>query len=270
MAMKNVTTLMICLTLLWSCTKDGGSGTPAEGKLSYGDNVFYIKSTDYVISPKNTGTGSYTAFPDNLNIDPATGAITISVKDKDGKATQTGLKYRINYTSPAGKKDSVFITLGGINFQDKIYELSKNETTASPIYNANPGQPFPGGNFSQSNGKLSIDPATGTIDLKKSIQNGLFNDDPQNSNWRVVNIRYSLNDASSASDKNNLDVVVYYYTAVQNIPSNVSTAMREHQSLLLGIDPVNIPVTSAPVDNDIKNIVSAAKPRPPCIIILGQ
>jgi hypothetical protein len=269
--MKLVAIYISCLFLLVSCKKEGSSvPAPTDGKLSYSSNIFYVKATDYVVSPQNTGAGLYTAFPDNLNIDPTTGAITISIKDKDGKATQTGLKYKINYTSSNGKKDSTFITLAGINFQDRIYVLTQNDTLVSPIYNATPGQQFPGGNFSQSNGKLSIDPATGRINLKKSIQNGLFNDDPQNSNWRVVNIQYSVNDASAVSNKNNLDVVVYYYTSVQNIPSNVSTAMREHQNLLLGIDPVLIPQTNAPVDNDIKNIVSAARPRPPCIIILGQ
>ncbi len=261
--------LFLCILLsLSACQKDDGGSNPGTASLGYGNTIFYLQATDYVINP-TTGNGTYTAFPDNLNIDPVTGRITVSVKDIEGKNTQTGLKYRILYTSPQGKQDSTFITLAGINFQDKIYYLSQNDSIARPIYNANPGANFPGGNFTKSNGKLDIDPATGNINLTSSIRNGLFNDDPQNSNWRVVNIEYTSNDESN-SKKNNLDVVVYFYTAIQNIPSNVSAAMRAHQNLLLGISAADIPVTSAPVDNDIKNIVSAAKPRPPCIIIIAK
>jgi hypothetical protein len=268
MYMRSLSVLMI-LGLLVGCQKeqDPGSGSGGNGPLSYGNSIFYLKATDYVITPVSTGAGSYSAFPDNLNIDPATGSITISVKDKEGKNTQTGLKYRIMYTSPQGKQDSTFITLAGINFQDRIYYMSNHDSIARPIYNADPSNGFPGGNFSRSNGKLDIDPSSGSINLAKSIRNGLFNDDPQNSAWRVVNIEYTSNDASE-SRKNNLDVVVYFYTALENIPSNVSGAMRAHQDLLIGISPATIPVTNAPVDNDIKNIVSAAKPRPPCIIII--
>lgn len=260
---------IFCLFSLAGCQKDNPGGSTGDGPLSYGNTVFYVKATDYVINPASTGSGSYSAFPDNLNIDAQTGQITVSVKDKEGKNTQTGLKYKIYYTSTDGRKDSTTITLAGINFQDKLYYLSRNDTIASPIYNADPATGFPGGNFSKSNSKLDIDPATGKINLAKSIRNGLFSDDPQNSNWRVVNIEYTSNDASE-SRKNNLDVVVYFYTAVENIPSNVSGAMRAHQSLLVGINPVDIPLTNAPVDNDIKNIVSAAKPRPPCIIIIAK
>jgi hypothetical protein len=256
------------LALLASaCNKDNSPGPAPDGKLSYGNTVFYLKTEDYSVLPVSTGSGTYSAFPDNLNIDPLTGAITISVKDKEGKNTQTGLKYRVYYTSTAGKKDSTLITIAGVNYQDKIYYLSRNDTIANAIYNGTEGNNFPGGNFTRSNGKLDIDPNTGSINLAKSIRNGLFNDDPQNSDWRVVNVEYTTNDASG-SKKNSLDVVVYFYTALENIPSNVSTAMRAHQDLLIGINPVNIPVTNAPVDNDIKNIVSASKPRPPCIIII--
>lgn len=259
----------LTLVLFASCQKDNPGTNTVDGPLSYGNSIFYVQGTDYVVNPVSTGNGTYSAFPDNLNINAQTGQITVSVKDNEGKNTQTGLKYNIYYTSPEGRKDSTTITLAGINFQDKLYYLSRNDTIASPIYNANPANGFPGGSFSKSNGKLDIDPATGNINLAKSIRNGLFSDDPQNSDWRVVNIEYTSKDAS-ASAKNNLDVVVYFYTAVENIPSNVSGAMRAHQSLLVGINPVDIPITNAPVDNDIKNIVSAARPRPPCIIIIAK
>lgn len=256
---------LILALIAQACSKD--ENTQGNQDLTYGNSIFYVRASDYTISPLNTGSGTYNAFPDNLNMDPATGKITVSIKDRDGKATQTGLKYRITYTSPSGSKDTTYITLAGINFQDRFYYLSNNDSIATPIYNSDPASGFPGGNFTRSNGKLEINPATGAINLTKSIRNGLFNDDPANGRWRVVNIEYSTNDQSQ-TDKNNLDVVVYLYNSLADVPVNVSEAMRAHQELLVGISPVAIPVTNAPIDNDIKNIVSAAKPRPPCIIII--
>jgi hypothetical protein len=65
-------------------------------------------------------------------------------------------------------------------------------------------------------------------------------------------------------------MIIYYYDTVNDIPSNVSTVMRAHQSQLLGIPEVNIPVTTAPVDASVNDLVSITRPRPPCIIIVGH
>jgi hypothetical protein len=261
------------LTGIFGCRKktsdeQNGPGTQPYS-LTYPAAVFYLQSNDYIVSPSISKQGNYVAFPDDLNINAATGQITVSLKGRENKESQTGLKYKIVFTS-GSVKDSTFITIAGINYQDRIFTLAQNDTLVKPFYNASGTLPVPAGSvFTSSNNKLSIDPATGVINLKKTIENGFFNDDPQNNQWRVVTIKYVTNDAST-SDKNNLDVVVYYYTDTNNIPSNVSSAMRAHQGLLLGLDPVNIPVTTAPVDQSISNIVSVSKPRPPCIIIIGH
>ncbi len=59
-----------------------------------------------------TGEGSYSAFPDNLQIDPLTGKITVAVMGKGGES-QTGLRYKIMF-QPAGSanRDSTFIVIG--------------------------------------------------------------------------------------------------------------------------------------------------------------
>jgi hypothetical protein len=265
---------IFCLLALGSCKKNNTGTDTAIGntpvKMAYADSVFFLKSADYTVAPSTPRTGDYTAFPDDLNIDNNTGVITISEKGKENKESQTGLKYKINFNGHNGEKDSTFIIIGGINYQDRIYNLKDSDFIVKPIYNGDVLKQVPSGTYGiSSNNKLKINPANGEIDLKESVRLGLFQDDPQNDRWRQVTIKYQSNDRS-AGQRNSLDVIVYYYNTVADIPSNVSAAMRSHQSLLVGVNPVTIPVTNAPVDESIKNIVSLGKPRPPCIIIVGH
>lgn len=261
-------TISLATLAIVACKKAASDSpdTQSTNRLSYGDSIFYVKATPYVVPPVVSRTGTYSAFPDNLNMDPATGKITVSVKDKNGETTQTGLRYRIIFTPEAGKADTTYIVLEGINYQDRIYHLAQEETIVDPIYNATPTLGVSGKNFRASDNDVEIDLVTGQIDLKRTIENGLFNDNPENDDWEEVTIEYQNKDGSS----NSLDVVIYYYTSIDKIPSNISGAMRAHQNLLLGIAPAVIPETYAPVDESIKNIVSAFKPRPPCIILIGN
>jgi hypothetical protein len=266
------------LTYLWlfissafflSCDKNPSDEQPADGPFSYGDGVFYLKVDPYTVSPSVSRPGTYTAFPDNLNINNATGVITVSEDGKDGEQTQMGLKYKIIFTATTGEKDSTFIVLAGINYQDKIYNLSQNQVKARPFYNADPARAIPPGNYGmRDNDKLVVNPANGEIDLQASINAGLFGDDPQNDDWRVIKVRYKANDNSTEDTR--MEIIVYYYDTVADIPSNVSEVMRAHQSLLLGLQPEVIPVTTAPPDLGIAGLVSPGKPRPPCIIIVGH
>lgn len=260
-------TLLAC-TLLFACQKNKDKAGPSNAKLSYGDSVFYLKAADYTISPLSTRTGTYTAFPSNLNLDPGTGKITVGLAGKDGVNSQTGLRYRVVFTPSEGQSDTTYLVLAGINYQDRVYYLGQNQTTADPIYNGSSILSMPGGSFSASNNKLAINPATGRIDLQQTIDNSFFHNDPRDNDWEIVTINYRTND--QASRTNSLDVVLYYYSATQKIPANVSAVMRAHQELLLGMTPMDIPVTTAPADTKVEEFVSFAKPRPPCIIVIGR
>jgi hypothetical protein len=266
--MKCAAYILLLLVAVAGCQKQQQTAALNPRGLSYGDTLFNLKASDYTISPTTGRTGLYTAFPDNLNIDPQTGAINVTLKGKDGENTQTGLRYRIVYQSPEGKTDTTYIVLAGITYQDKIYVLSGNETRVTPIYNGSRSSQLTGGTFSSSHNKLALNPSTGEIDLKKSVENSFFHNDPRHADWEVVTISYKLNEKDAVT--NSLDVVVYYYSSTNTIPSNVSAAMRAHQELLVGINPVAIPQTNAPIDQDIKNIVAASKPRPPCIVLIGR
>jgi len=255
----------------WACNKQGGdaNASPA-GKLSYGDSIFYIGAQDYVISPKINRTGTYTAFPDNLVIDKATGKITVRVMGL-GAESQTGLRYKVRFQPKGtGEADSTYIILSGINYLDRVYHLSQNDTIIAPIYNADLSNPLPAGSYGiQADNRLSINPVNGQINIKDCIRKGMFDLPAEDGEWEEVTITYKSNDKSNSAT-NRIDVALYYYKTVQDIPSNVSQLMRAHQSQVLGMNHQSIPITSGPYDNDLPDNVSMFKPRPPCVIIVGN
>jgi hypothetical protein len=254
-----------CL-LVFSCKKD--SIAPRE-QLGYGDSLFYLKPGNYTIFPSNAIAGTYTAFPDNLLIDNATGAITIALKGKDGQS-QTGLKYKISFkASNSDLTDSTFITISGINYLDGFHYLAQNDSIVAPTYNANNSLALPAGNYSiGADSKLAINPANGQININESIRRGFF-DDPTHGSWKQTTIKYAINDKSNAIE-NQLDIILYQYNNLADVPTNVSGLMQAHQSLSLGLNRMAIPSTPAPIDNNLSSNLSLSKPRPPCIVIIGH
>lgn len=269
--MKRLPVLIILATAgFWACKKhDLRENVPLtkEG-LSYGDSVFFLKSSTYTVSPKNARPGNYTAFPNNLKIDKTTGAITVSVKGNDGQS-QTGLRYKIKFTSTTNEVDSAYITISGITYIDRFYELSKNDSIIVPIYNADLSKELPPGNYSiGSDNKLAINPANGAIDIKETIRRGFF-DNQLNASWKQTTIKYSSNDNSNGVT-NNIDLILYYYNTINDIPSNVSALMQAHQRMTVGINGPAIPATFGSIDNNLSSDLSLSKPRPPCLIIIGH
>jgi hypothetical protein len=259
--------LLTCL-LVFSCKKSSNNNN-GKAQLAYGDSIFYLKSNDYTISPLNGKAGTYEAFPGNLLIDNTTGTITVALKGKDGQS-QTGLKYKITFRPSIGDfTDSAFITLSGINYLDAFHYVSQNDSIISPAYNANTSLLLPNGNYSISaDNKLSINPVNGQINVNESIRRGFF-DDPAHSSWKQTTIRYAINDQSN-SVQNQLDVILYHYNSIAEVPTNVSNLMQAHQALSLGVNRLNIPATVGPIDNNLSSNLSLSKPRPPCIVIIGH
>jgi hypothetical protein len=262
--------VFICL-LFASCKKNSatgiGNGSP---KLSYGDSVFYVRGQSYEISPNITETGTYTAFPENLLIDKATGKITVAIMG-NGKESQTGLRYKIKFQATGSNRvDSTYIVLAGINYLDKIYYLSQNDSIISPIYNADISKSLPSGTFGiQADSKLAINPLNGQINVKECIRRGLFDRPAENGEWEEVTITYKANDNSNSAT-NRIDIALYFYNTVNDIPSNVSNVMRAHQTMVLGVPQPAIPITTGPIDNDLPDNLAINRPRPPCIMIIGR
>ena len=264
---------VICLTLLsLACRKQGDpvNPNPPGGGLSYGDSIFYLRDQSYEISPLQARAGTYSAFPGNLLIDPATGRITVKIIGH-GQESQTGLRYRIKYTSTDGSiVDSTHIVLAGINYLDQIYYLSQNDSIISPVYNAKLSNVLPGGTYGIApDSRLAIDPVTGKININECIRRGMFDLPVENGEWEEVSVTYQSNDPSN-NVTNRIDIALYFYTSLAEVPSNVSGLMREHQKMTLGVPQEEIPITSGPPDFDLPDNISVTRPRPPCIIIVAN
>ncbi|MDB5205520.1 MAG: hypothetical protein JWR72_595 [Flavisolibacter sp.] len=259
---------------LTQCSKrDCGCITPPLNggnlKLSYGDSIFYLKSADYVISPLKLKEGTYTTFPNNLKIDEATGKITVTVNGTDG-ASQTGLWYKIKYKSnTTNEEDSTNILIAGITYVDKIYNLAQGDSIIHPFYNGNPLEAIPRGNYDlQHDDEFAINPTNGQINIKESARRGFFDSNPL-MGWKKATVKYAVDD-NSKSVRNSIEIVLYYYNTLADVPSNVSSLMQAHQAMTLGFKTAPIPSTFGAIDNNLPSDLSLSKPRPPCLVIIGH
>ena len=267
-AILRILSSMALVAVLYSCHKSSltnGGG----GNLGYGDSVFYLKSNTYTVNPVNTRAGTYSAYPDNLLIDNATGAITVALKGRDGQS-QTGLKYKIRFqSSDGGTRDSTFIVLSGINYLDGFHYLSQNDSIISPVYNCDVTKALPAGSYGiGADNKLAMNTTNGQINVNESIRRGFF-DDPTHSTWKQTTIKYAIND-NSGGVQNEMDVILYHYNSLSDVPSNVSGLMQAHQALSLSVNRLAIPSTAGPIDNNLSSSLSLSKPRPPCVVIIGH
>jgi hypothetical protein len=254
-----------------SCKKKPNEeGGPANPKLSYSDSVFYIKSQNYIVSPNINQPGTYSAFPDNLLIDPATGRITVAIMGLGGES-QTGLRYKIKFqASGSNYVDSTYITLGGINYLDKIYNLAQGDSIVYPVYNANLNNSIPAGTYGiNPDSRLGINPLNGQINLMECMRKGMFDLPVENGEWEEVSVTYKSNDGSNQAT-NRMDVAIYYYRTINDVPSNIAQVMQAHQKMVLGVSQTAIPNTIGPIDNDLPDNISLTKPRPPCVIVIAQ
>lgn len=256
--------ILLLLILAASCKKDSASA--GMGRLQYNDSIFYLRTTDYTVLPLGKRTGTYTAFPGNLDIDNSTGAVTITVKGKDGES-QTGLRYKIRFTSVT-ETDSTYITLGGLQYFDQFYYLSHNDSIIAPFYNGSATATTPAGNYAvNADNKLAINPQNGQINIAETIRRGFF-DNPLHGSWKQTTIKYTYADNGAV---NAMDVILYYYNTLNDVPSNVSALMQAHQRLLAPtMAAPSIPGTTGAIDNNLSSDLSPSKPRPPCIIIIGH
>lgn len=270
--MRFFSILLFVLTagLVFTACKKNPVNNTVDDKLSYGESVFYLKAQEYTISPLKAKQGIYRAFPDNLVIDSLTGKITVRMMGRGGES-QTGLKYRVTFhPNNSAQVDTTYIVLAGINYIARIYRLSQNDTIISPVYNADVSQPLPAGNYGiNPDSRLAINPANGQINISECIRRGMFDIPVENGEWEEIAVTYKSSDGSNNAT-NEMDIALYYYRSVNDIPSNVSTLMRAQQSQVLGVNQPPVPVTFGPVDNDLPDNVSLFKPRPPCVIIVGN
>lgn len=262
--------ILFTATVFTSCSKDGNldvdptprdSLQPLPGSviLSYGDSIFYLSNAEpNIILPKPMSKkGKFYGFPEGIELDTLTGAI-------DLEESETGLRYKIMFV-PDGTKDTIStkIVLSGINFYDGIYHLSKGDTIAKPIYNAN-GQPYSPGLFGTGTANIfddgngcnvqgcAVSLANGSINLAESLRKGaiLRTNDAQ----KEFTYYYRMDDKSGKA-LNKLKVLLYYYDSIADIPKYLwDVLLIDHAGTILRT----------------ANGQKIAKPRPPCIVIVDQ
>ncbi len=244
-----------------NCTKDAivnpNNPTTNNSILNYGDTIFYIKSnTDNFISPINLNkTGRFFGFPKGIELDSATGKIDVN-------SSETGLRYIIKFV-PTGTTDTIKtkIVISGINFLDKIYNLSLGDSIAPAIYNAS-GVPFVSGQFGVginnvfddgngcNNQKCAVSLTNGSINLEKSIRDGAIAN--VNDAQKEFSYYFRMDDKSNKG-LNRLKFILYYYNSISNIPQYLWD--------IINIDHAGTIVPSG-------RLQGVAKPRPPCIIVI--
>ena len=244
--------------ILFSCNK-GANDQTGPYKLSYGDSILYLRPSagDYIVYPASTRPGTYSGFPEGIEIDDQTGAINVS-------ESETGLRYRITHTAPDGAKTETMVVLSGITFKDHFYYFSAGDSIALPIYNASASRTLPlsGSSFDEGNlangGGCSVKTDNGKINLAETIRNGVFGSPPRNDAQQTFEIKYRVNDGSGKS-LNKLKVLLYWYNTINDVPQYVWDILNDHtsQGVFLKNGMVFRPE-------------QAAKPRPPCVIIIAN
>ena len=257
----NIVNIVLSVSLvLTSCSRTGTGVNNTPYILSYGDSVIYLRTTssgDHIVYPLSRRDGVYSGFPEGIEIDASTGAINVS-------KSETGLRYRITHTAPDGTQTQTMVVLSGITFPDKFYNLSQMDSLAFPVYNASAGNTLPinGSNFDEGNGAnsggCSVRTDNGVINLAQCVRNGVFGAIPQNDSRRDFEIAYRLNDQSGRS-LNKIKVRVYYYTSMATVAPDLLQTLSDRQSggvFLRGAAG--------------EEFAQAAKPRPPCVIIIAN
>ena len=261
----SISVLCAVFLSLHSCKKTTDSSpVPPAGSyvLKYPDSIFYLRnqSNDYIVNPLELRPGRYYGFPEGIEIDEATGAINVN-------KSESGLRYRITHVSPTNDSTTTLIVISGITYPDKFYRLSTGDSMANPVYNASAsrilpvnGSIFDDGNGANSGG-CSIKTDDAKINLKQCVRNGIFGATPTNDVRKDFDIFYRLND-NSGKAQNKLKVRLYYYDSMADVAPDLLQTLqdRQQEGVFLG----------GKLTAGTTGTLGRAKPRPPCIIILGN
>lgn len=257
----NIALLLLTVSAGWLACNKPADGTIPPYNLSYGDSILYMRASgNNIIYPTEQRSGTYTGFPEGIEIDETSGAINLA-------NSETGLRYKITHTAPDGTKTEIKVVLSGITFTDHFYRLSTGDSIAPPVYNANVNRilPLNGSNFDEGNlangGGCSVRTDNGKINLAESVRNGVFGPNPRNDDKKEVEIKYRINDGSEKS-LNKLKVLLYWYNTMADVPQYLWDILNDRTSqgvFLRGSLQGSTEINTA-----------LAKPRPPCVIIIAN
>lgn len=261
---------LLLVILSVGCEKSGTEPKPYT--LTYGDSILYVKNqaADYIVAPAEAlPAGRFDGFPEGIQIDDVTGAINVS-------KSETGLRYRITFTETAtGKTTTTIVLISGINYFDKIYNLSSSDTLALPVYNASVSRTVPTNSvFDDDNGcngvGVAVNKDNAVINLAQTIRNGVFGATPKNGEIKEVDLKYRVNDGSGKS-LNSLKVKLYYYNTAADIdPAYIQLLKDREGTVFMANDRFQWGQEILSGAAGTNGAGGVAKPRPPCIFILGR
>jgi hypothetical protein len=267
-------TFACLLCLLYSCKKDRGVKPPVPpvttvtgNKGIYADSLLFIQAAAAIVKPSVTTQGTFSSVPEGLKIDLNTGEIDVN-------KSETGLKYRVTFTPQTGDPQISTVIISGINYEDKIYNLSKGDSIAVPIYNADAKQGLPGsgsGNiFDESGGCKKAGIVVGSTDAKINLALSVRNQGSDTGATQEVKLAYRINDGSNKA-LNGLDVKIYFYRTANEIPQYLTDLIAERKRTILN-SSTGITIQKANTFTLASLAVNAklSRPRPPCIIVVSR
>jgi hypothetical protein len=272
-----VFTCIFCL--FFACKKDSSSPSvtpvtpvpPTGGTINksiYADSLLFIQSLNSTVKPVTTQTGTYTAIPEGLKIDETTGEIDVN-------KSETGLKYRVTFTPTSGDVQTSTVIVSGINYEDKIYNLSKGDSIAQPIYNADTKLALPGADksnvFDEAGGCKKAGIVVNGSDAKINLALSVRNQSIDTGATEQVKLAYRINDGSNKT-LNGLEVKIYFYRTASEIPKYLTDLIAERKTVILNTNstPVVSHAHTPALASLATNSSRPARPRPPCIIVVSR
>ncbi|SDI74952.1 hypothetical protein [Mucilaginibacter gossypii] len=265
----------VILCMLFSCKKDRQSAPATIPPITsgsntlYSDSIFFVQASDNNVKSLLSSKGKFSSLPDGLSFNENTGEINVN-------SSETGLRYKVTFTpNDGGAPQTSTIIISGINYQDKIYNLSQGDSIAVPIYNANPKLTLPGTDgsnlFDQNGGckkaGIDVNNRDGIINLALSVRNqGIDTGATQQ-----VKLAYRLNDASKNS-LNGLEVKIYFYRTANEIPQYLLDLLTARKMQMLGAvaSQTNQQSNVVTLSSIAFNVKRPVKARPPCIIVVSR
>ena len=194
------------------------------------------------------------------------------------------MRYRISFV-PTGKTDSMstLIVISGINFLDGFYNLSSKDSIARPIYNGKLANVVPGvdngsifdeGSNCNNNG-CTVNTLNGQINLAETVRNGVFGATPANNDRQEFQMNYRINDKSGKAF-NTIRVKLYYFNSMADVTQEAYDIIASREGTIFGLTAHNLLTQMSIQTNEansiarINNVIKPAKPRPPCIFIVGH
>lgn len=256
MKKTNAALLVAILALLtFACKKSKSTiapESPVNEKRIYTDSLFFIQATDATIKPATAQNGTYSSLPEGLRLDQKTGEIDVN-------KSESGLKYRVTFTSASGIIQHATVIISGINYEDRIYNLSKGDSIAQPIYNGDSKLGLPGSahTFDENGGckkaGILVDKTNAKINLALSVRSQAIDTGAT----EQVKLTYRMNDGSNKA-LNSLEVKIYFYRTENEIPKYLSELLAQRKI-------INTTAVSA-----VARTLAVPRSRPPCIIVVSR